>query len=456
MRHRTSLILVLVMAMTLPGCAHRRRATGSLYPVTDVVAGSPNDEPATTYNPSSAAELSDYVRSVLKISQANTVAAEEALKQLHQRRPDLAVLSTRASASAADVEARRLLAEAYLEEGLLPYAFQMYQEIQSIKPNDSRAEIGVARVWDKWGDYGLARQHAERAVLLDPGSAQALEVLGRVCLHRSELDQALSAFLSAIKIKPQDSSLLNNAGYIFLKRGDLLQARLYLEQAVAFDDALIEAHNNLGITLARMGDRERAIREFMAVNDPAGAFNNLGVVYMGQKNWIEARDAFRRAVALDPKHEKAQTNLAEAEDHLPPPAVVNLPASKDATAASPIRAKSPNLDLVRARATVSVTKKDSRLTVAYRDALERVRGRRYKEAIDVFQWLLLQNPSDSLASNCEYWVGESYFGLADYRRAYSAFKRVTLYSGSTKRNEAMLMMKRAALKQRQSGRTTRG
>ena len=165
-------------------------------------------------------------------------------------------------------------------------------------------------------------------------------------------------------------------------------------------------------------------------------------------------DAFRRAVALDPKHEKAHTNLAEAEYHLPPPAVINLPALKDATAATPIPAKTPNLDLVRARA---VTKKDSRLSVAYKDALDRVRARRYKEAIDIFQWLLAQNPSDALAGNCEYWAGESYFGLADYRRAYSAFKRVTLYTGSTKRNDAILMMKRASIKQqRQSGRTTKG
>ncbi|HYV04289.1 MAG TPA: tetratricopeptide repeat protein [Blastocatellia bacterium] len=455
MRHRSSLIVVLVLTMTLPGCSHRRlRATGSLYPVTDIVAVSPNGELPKNNAPASPGALSDYVRSVLKISQENTVAAEEARKQLHQRRPDLTALSARSSANAADVDARRTLAEAYMDEGLLPFAFQMYQEIGSIKPDDSRAQVGVARVWDRWGDYDLARQHAERAVMLEPGSVQALEVLGRVHLHRNELDPALSAFLSAIKIKPQDSSLLNNAGYILLKRGDLLQAKVYLEQAVAFDDGLIEAHNNLGITLARMGDRERALREFMAVNDPARAYNNLGVVYMGQKNWTEARDAFRRAVALDPKHEKALANLAEAEEHLPPPAVINLPASKDATAATPIPAKTPNLDMVRARA---VTKKDSRLSVAYRDALERVRGRRYREAIEIFQWVLVQSPSDVLAGNCEYWVGESYFGLGDYRRAYSAFKRVTLYSGATKRNDAILMMKRASMKQqRQSARTTRG
>ena len=452
MHRRSSLTVVLVLTLMLPGCAHRRsRATGSLYPVTDTVAVTPNGE-IPNYASNAPSGLSDYVRSVLKISQENTVAADEARKQLHQRRPDLAALSARVGASASDFEARRLLAEAYMDEGLLPFAFQMYQEIGSLKPDDARAQVGVARVWDKWGDYGLARQHAERAVLLEPASVQALEVLGRVHLHRNELDLALSAFLSAIKIKPQDSSLLNNAGYILLKRGDLLQARLYLEQAIAYDDGLIEAHNNLGIALARMGDRERALREFMAVNDPAGAFNNLGVVYMGQKNWTEARDAFRRAVALDPRHEKALTNLAEAEEHLPPPAVVNLPAFNVASAPTPIPAKKPNLDVARV-----VTKKDSRLSVAYRDALERVRGRRYSEAIEIFRWLLVQNPSDALAGNCEYWVGESYFGLGDYRRAYNAFKRVTLYSGAAKRNDAILMMKRTSIRQqRQSARTTKG
>ncbi|HWO02111.1 MAG TPA: tetratricopeptide repeat protein [Blastocatellia bacterium] len=457
MRHRSSLIVIVILAVSLPGCLHRRsRATGSLYPVTDVVAGSPNGDVAQSVNPNSPRALSDYVRSVLKISQENTVAAEEALKQLQQRRPDLATLSTRASASAADVDARRLLAEAYLDEGLLPYAFQMYQEIAAIKPRDARAEIGIARVWDKWGDYGLAQQHAESAVLFDPASAQALEVLGRVCLHRNELDQALSAFISAIKIKPQDASLLNNAGYIFLKRNDLLQAKIYLEQAVSIDSSMVEAHNNLGIAFARLGDRERALQEFMVVNDPAAAFNNLGVVYMTQKNWSDAREAFRRAIALDPKQEKAQTNLAEAEAHLPPPTVVDLPASRDTVAVAPIKAKAVKLGPGRNQPAGVVTKKDSRMAAAYRDALGRYNGRRYKEAIDIFQWLLLQYPNEALASNCEYWVGESYFGLGQYKDAYAAFKRVTLYSGSAKRNEALLMMRRAAAKQRQGARSAKG
>jgi Tfp pilus assembly protein PilF len=455
MRCYSSLTLVLLLVIAIPGCAGRRsRATGSLYPATGLVAVAPNPGSATDhFSPSSPAALSDYVQAVLKISSENTAAAEQALKQLHDRRPELAKLSSRAAANRRDVETRRALAEAYLEEGLPPYAFQMYQEIQSIKPDDSRAELGIARVWDIWGDYGLAHQHAQRAVLLEPGSAEAFEVLGRIQLHRNDLDQALSAFLSAVKVKPQNASLLANAGYVFLKRGDLLQARLYFEQALAVDGSLVEARNNLGIALARMGERSRALQEFMAVNDPAAAFNNLGVVYLGQKQWRDARDAFLRALALDRGHSKAKANLAEAEAHIPLPSVIDLPRLNDRDSVA-TTTKASKLALAASKPVGTVTKKDSRLLVAYRDALGRFRARRYREAIDIFQWLLGQEANHTLSSNCEYWIGESYFGLADYGRAYASFKRVTGYANSTKRNDALLMMRRASLKQRRNSRTT--
>ena len=445
MRRYSSLILLVALVLSLPGCVRHKSvrvapANGS--------AKQSNDSGTPT-------ALSNFIQATLRISQENTAAAADALKQLHTRRPHLAELSRRVATNGTDIDSRRLLADAYMDEGLLPYAFQMYQEIQSIKPDDSRAALGVARVWDRWGDYGLAYQHAERAVLLEPKSAEALEALGRVHLHRNQIDQALSAFLSAVEIKPQSASLLTNAGYSFLKRGDLRQARLYLERAVAIDDSLVEARNNLGIVLARLGEPNGALREFMAVNDPAAAFNNLGVVYLEQKQWTGARDAFRRALALDPGHKKARANLAEAEAHVPRPTIINLPPfkDKDDIAAAPKKPGTNKPGAARPDKSSSVTGRDSRIATAYRDALNRFRGRRYKEAIDILQWLLQQYPNDTLASNCEYWIGESFFGLADYQQAYSAFKRVTLYSGSTKRNDAVVMMRRAAVKQRQAGRT---
>ena len=445
MRRYSSLILVLVLVLSFPGCVHHRSVRVA------PAEGSAKDSSSS----GSPTALSNFIQATLKISQENTAASEDALKQLNKRRPYLAELSSRVAANGTDIDSRRLLAEAYMDEGLLPYAFQMYQEIQSIKPDDSLAEVGVARLWDRWGDYGLAYQHAERAVVLDPKSAEALEALGRVHLHRNQIDQALSAFLSAVEIKPQSASLLSNTGYVFLKRSDLQQARAYLERAVAADDSLVEARNNLGIVLARLGEPNHALEQFMAVNDPAAAFNNLGAVYLDQKRWNEAREAFRRALVLDPEHKKARTNLTEAEAHMPRPTIINLPPfkEKNEVAAAPNKSDSRKPVAARAETIGSVTKRGSRISTAYKDALDRFRGRRYSEAIDILQWLLQQYPDDTLASNCEYWIGESYFGLTDYKKAYAAFKRVTLYNGSTKRNDAVTMMRRAAVKQRQGGRT---
>ena len=139
MRRYSSLILVLVLVLSFPGCM-RHRSVRVAPP-----SGSANDSGSS----GSPTALSNFIQATLRISRENTAAAEDALNQLHKRRPYLAELSSRVAANGTDVDSRRLLAEAYLDEGLLPYAFQMYQEIQSIKPDDSLAELGVARVWDR-------------------------------------------------------------------------------------------------------------------------------------------------------------------------------------------------------------------------------------------------------------------------------------------------------------------
>jgi TolA-binding protein len=139
---------------------------------------------------------------------------------------------------------------------------------------------------------------------------------------------------------------------------------------------------------------------------------------------------------------------------VPRPTIINIPAFKDSnevafTGKKPDTIKSTSKEDKR----VSVTGRDSRISTAYKDALARFRGRQYGEAIAILQWLLQQYPTDTLASNCEYWIGESYFDMSDYKNAYAAFKRVTLYNGTAKRNDAIVMMKRAAVKQRPTGRT---
>lgn len=313
MRIRSLILLSFLLLVSVSlGCSVRRSVA------TNARSGK------NPYHSSSPAALSEHIRTVLKTSQENTAADDEALRQLHQRRPELAQLSERVAASEDDLDSRRQLAAAYLEEGFLAYAFQLYQQVRAKVTDDSAVELALGRIWYEWRDDSLAHQYAERAAVLDPQSAAALELLGRIHLRRNELDRALSAFLSAAKIEPDNASLLANAGYTFMMRGDLRQAKRYLQLAVALNDSLAEAHNNLGIVLARLGERDGALSHFLATNSPAAAFNNLGVVYLAQKRWEDARVAFKQALMRDPDYLKARANLAEAESHLPLPTIVHV------------------------------------------------------------------------------------------------------------------------------------
>lgn len=82
---------------------------------------------------------------------------------------------------------------------------------------------------------------------------------------------------------------------------------------------------------------------------------------------------------------------------------------------------------------------------AYEEALSQFYAKRYSDAIAQFNTLLAQFPDHSLASNCVYWIGESYFGSGNYREAADAFNRVFSYSRSLKKDDALLMLGRSHL-----------
>ena len=287
---------------------------------TSVAARTPQASKPATPPPS----LSEYIRTAIKISSENTEANAAALEQLHLEKPEIADLAASVAANPNDIESMRLLAAAYLEHGLYVNAFQFYQQLRLNLPADAAADIGLARIWDEWRDYGLAIDHANRAVSLDPQAALALDLKGRIHLHRSETDAALASFLAAVRLAPDNAPLLANTGYVYLLKGDFEKARPYLERAVEIDGSIAQARNNLGIVLAHFGEREGALQHFMAANEPAAAHNNLGVALLAERQWKEAQQQFQQALAINPAYALAAQNLKEAQSHLPPPTIYTI------------------------------------------------------------------------------------------------------------------------------------
>ena len=151
-----------------------------------------------------------------------------------------------------------------------------------------------------WYQLGLAGNDipaVEKAVTLDPGMADAYNLLGTLLADKGDFDKALAAWRNALRIEPDMPDAQGNLAHLLAASRDLPQAEYYFARAIRlkpndadmrvnyavtlaglnkFDEAQTqaqvavkadpkspEAHNFLGSLLARKGESDAALREFL-------------------------------------------------------------------------------------------------------------------------------------------------------------------------------------------------
>ncbi|RKY52865.1 MAG: hypothetical protein DRP93_07440, partial [Candidatus Neomarinimicrobiota bacterium] len=60
----------------------------------------------------------------------------------------------------------------------------------------------------------------------------------------------------------------------------------------------------------------------------------------------------------------------------------------------------------------------------YKEGLNKFYYQRYNDAVEIFESLLSKDPQHKLAGNIQYWIGESYYALRQYKKAFNAFNMV--------------------------------
>jgi tol-pal system protein YbgF len=76
----------------------------------------------------------------------------------------------------------------------------------------------------------------------------------------------------------------------------------------------------------------------------------------------------------------------------------------------------------------------------YAEARNLYEQRRYSEAISAFQVILAENDKSSYADNCQYWIGECYYGMGKYAQAIAEFEKVFTFARSNKSDAALLKL----------------
>lgn len=122
-----------------------------------------------------------------------------------------------------------------------------------------RMALGSARVQQQ--KPAEAVEHFQRAVQLDPKSAEALSSLGQALLSTGRLDEAERAMRAAIQLKPDPATQIA-LGFALVRQKKLEPARALFTQILAQDPGAAGALYGAGMANEELGQKEQALAHY--------------------------------------------------------------------------------------------------------------------------------------------------------------------------------------------------
>lgn len=213
------------------------------------------------------------------------------------------------------------------------------------EPNSVEALTGLARAALAEGNHKQARELVDAALAVNPDSVPALLISGRLYRQQGNYESAVAAFSRGLAREPQNPTLLtdlaitydtdsgsaalaeplyrkvveispdsaaarNNLGFNQLLQGRTDEALRTLSAAANLDPKNPRILNNLATAHLFSGNEAQALQLFRRVLGEAEAYNNIGFLYLSQKQWEKAEAAFNRALELNPRYyQRASRNL---------------------------------------------------------------------------------------------------------------------------------------------------
>lgn len=198
---------------------------------------------------------------------------------------------------------------AHHRAGQFADAERLCRHILVVEPGNAGALHLLGMLALRAGRVGLALEYVGRAVALEPGVAGFRCNLGLVHQNAGQTDQALECFREALRIQPEYPEAQNNLGAVLKARGDAAGAEAAFREALRLRPAFAEARSNLGHLLMERGAVEEALvalREAVRLKpEMAEAHFNLALVYGAMGEAALQVDCLREAVRRRPGYGEA-------------------------------------------------------------------------------------------------------------------------------------------------------
>jgi Flp pilus assembly protein TadD len=199
------------------------------------------------------------------------------------------------SSSDSDPRLTLLVGKLNLARGRYDLALASFKSIET-QPNVRGGALeGEGLAMSMLGHTDEALPILETAVSVNPAAWHAWNALGVLYDRRHEWAKSTAAYDHAMSGSGGAALVLNNRGFSRLSQNKLDDAAADFVEALRKKPDFVSARNNLRLTIAMKGDYARAI-EGASSSDRASVLNNAGFAAMARGDYSEAENLLGQAI----------------------------------------------------------------------------------------------------------------------------------------------------------------
>jgi tetratricopeptide (TPR) repeat protein len=148
-----------------------------------------------------------------------------------------------------------------LDLGQLEAAERWMLEYLKQRPEDASAHYALGRIYHQGTRSDEAEKEFRRSIALQPKQTESYFQLGEIELQRGDYAAAIESYSITLKGDPRHGGALVGTGIAEFRQKQFGAALESLRKAVAVEPNYQPGHYYLGLTLARLGQREESAKE---------------------------------------------------------------------------------------------------------------------------------------------------------------------------------------------------
>lgn len=200
-----------------------------------------------------------------------------------------------------------------MRAGDIASAASLYRQAVAWNHGDAQLRLALGFALLKLKQYAEAQTHLTQAILLEPRSANAYYLLGKVAHEQGNFSGAIAEYNEALDIQPDLEVVFNDLATALHASGNRDAAENVLADGIAKCPASANMHFDLAALHGNLGEWDKAEVSYRKALQLKPlffeAYSNLGIVLQHQGQTGAALGCFDRAISIKPDYLPAYGDL---------------------------------------------------------------------------------------------------------------------------------------------------